>query len=148
MPMYSFEAALVTITGTNTPAPQGATGVLRPLGGGNPVPLYDQNDSSIPHVLVGPDGVHQQFRAEASDGELDFGAAKLWKVSVEQHRAGLEAKTIATDAAASAQTALTLIGQLSPGESTGGSNVVYGTNVDATNLPDGTIVIELPEGTV
>jgi len=144
---YTYDEAVVLIEATADLA-IGATGVLRPVDGGDPVQVFDLNGSALPHVLVGPFGVHQPFRADIPQGLLDFGSKVLVKESQQQREAGLEAKAIALDAAANASTALTLIGALSPGGGSGGSNVVYGTNVDATNLPDGTIVVELPEGTV
>lgn len=147
MPDFTFAPAPVLVETTGEFA-IGATGVLRATEGGDPVQVYDLNDSPLPSITVGPKGAHQAFKADISDGVLDFESVLLPSQSLESQRAGLEAKALATAAAANAQTALTLIEQLAPGGGTGGALTVYGTGVDATNLPDGTIVIELPEGTV
>lgn len=147
MPDYTFAPAPVLVETTGEFA-IGAVGVLRATDNGDPVTIYDLNDSPIAGVLVGPKGAHAAFKADISDGVLDFGSVILPTESLEQRRAALEARSLAISASATATTALQLIENFTgPGETPG---VVYGSNLSAANLPDGTVLIELnlPEETV
>lgn len=87
---YTFDEAVVLVEGTGELA-IGATGVLLPPLGGDPVQVYDMNGSPIPNVVVGPFGVHQQFRADIPQGLLDFGSKVLVKESQQQRDAGMAA---------------------------------------------------------
>jgi hypothetical protein len=102
---YTFPPAVVLVESTGDPA-IGATGVLRPEAGADPVPVYDLNDSLISNILVGPLGVHQGFKADIPNGLLDFGSVLLPSESMEQRAAGLTAQATA-DAALAAATAAT-----------------------------------------
>jgi len=82
MPDYTFGAAAVLLEGGGGLA-IGATGVLRPPGGGNPVQLYDLNGSPIIALTVGPFGAHQEFKADIPHGVLDFGSTQMVAVSIE-----------------------------------------------------------------
>jgi len=101
---YTFPPAVVLVEGSGDLA-VGATGVLRPAGGGNPVQVYDLNGSPIPSVLVGSKGVHQAFQANIPDGVLDFGSVQLTAISMESMTAAMSAQQAAETAAASAAAA-------------------------------------------
>lgn len=101
---YTFAPAVVFIEGTSTLA-IGATGVLRPLGGGDPVVVFDLNDSPLPNIAVGQFGVHQSFKANIPAGVLDFGSTMLPTSSLEQQAAAFDALAIATQAAVDAENA-------------------------------------------
>lgn len=89
MAEFTFGPALVLVQDTDTPAPEGTTGVLRPKGGGDPLPIWDLNNSPITSVRVGRFGVHQAFRADVHQGELDFGSVLLNKLSDEAQVAAI-----------------------------------------------------------
>ena len=101
MPEYKFKAAPVLVETTGEFA-IGATGVLRPEAGADPVQVYDLNGSPLPSVTVGPKGAHQDFLADIPDGVLDFGSVQLVAISVESFRAGLGAGAAADTATAAA----------------------------------------------
>lgn len=97
MPTYTYGPAPVLVEATGEFA-IGATGVLRPLNGGEPVPIYDLNDSPIATILVGPKGGHQAFKADIASGLLDFGSVLLPRSSKQVEEAIVAQVDIATDA--------------------------------------------------
>lgn len=101
---YTFPPAVVLVEGTGALA-VGATGLLRPAVGANPVPVYDLNGSVIPSVVVGSQGAHQEFTADIPDGVLDFGSVMLVAISKESLTAGLTAADAATSAEEAATSA-------------------------------------------
>lgn len=104
MAAYTFPSAVVLIEATGDLA-IGATGVLRPSAGGNPVQVYDLNGSPIPNVVVGARGVHQPFQADIPDGVLDFGSVLLTSISQESMTAAITAEQDAAAALEAAQQA-------------------------------------------
>lgn len=128
MAAYTYPAAPVLVETTGEFA-IGATGVLLPSGGGSAVQVYDLNDSPISSIVVGPKGAHQAFKADISDGVLDFGSVLLPTISIEQSRAGLTAITTANAAltAATAAQAAAVAAQAAA-EAAAGKFVVHGTN--------------------
>lgn len=108
MPEYTYSPAPVLVETTGEFA-IGATGVLRPLDGGDPVPVFDLNDSPLLSVQVGPRGAHQAFKADIPNGVLDFGSTQIVAVSVEAITAALTAIGIANDAM---NAALTSVGRV------------------------------------
>lgn len=101
---YTFPPAPVLVEETGEFA-IGAIGVLRATEGGDPVSVYDLNDSPLPNIVVGPKGAHQAFKADIPDGVLDFGSVLLPTQSLEAARAGLTALDTANDALAAAEAA-------------------------------------------
>lgn len=79
---YTFSEDTVLVASTGELA-IGATGVLRATLDGPALPIYDLNGSPLNVITVGPVGVHQAFKADVAYGLLDFGSAKLTKVSDE-----------------------------------------------------------------
>lgn len=108
---FTFSAAPVLIETTGEFA-IGASGVLRPAGGGSPVPVYDLNGSPITGIVVGPKGAHQAFMADIPNGVLDFGSVLLVAESKEQREAGFEALTLAQSAITTADDAAVTVSQL------------------------------------
>lgn len=88
MPDYTYAPAPVLVETTGDFAIN-ATGVLRASDGGDPVQVFDLNGSPLTSVLVGPKGAHQAFKADLSDGILDFGSVLLPAISLEAQRAAL-----------------------------------------------------------
>lgn len=103
MAAYTFGEAVVLVQVTGDLA-IGATGVLRATEGGDPVPIFDLNDSPIPSVLVGPKGTHHPFKADIEWGVLDFGSAQLVAESIEFRRAGAEVRELAESAVSQVST--------------------------------------------
>ena len=93
MPTYTFAPAPVLVETTGEFA-IGATGVLRPTGGGDPVQVYDMNDSPLASVTVGPKGAHQSFKADIPHGVLDFGSVLLPTESLEQRQGAITSVTL------------------------------------------------------
>ena len=96
MASFTYHPAVVFIESTGDLA-IGATGVLRPEAGGNPVQVYDLNGSPIPSVSVGSKGVHQPFQADIPDGVLDFGSVMLVAISKEALTAAITAQEMALE---------------------------------------------------
>lgn len=94
MPAYTFSPAPVLVETTGEFA-IGATGVLRPTEGGDPVQVYDLNGSPLPSVAVGLKGAHQAFKADIPHGTLDFGSVLLPTISLEALTAALTAQQTA-----------------------------------------------------
>ena len=103
MPIYTYAPAPVLVESTGEFA-IGATGVLRPSAGAEPVPIWDLNDSPLSGILVGPFGAHQAFKADIPDGVGDFGSTLVVAVSVESIRSGLTATAVAESALSQAET--------------------------------------------
>lgn len=106
MPGYTFSEGVVLIEATGQLA-IGATGVFRAATGGDPVTIYDLNDSVIPSVAVGPLGVRQAFKADIPRGLLDFGSVVIVARSDELMDAAFEAQAISEQAALDAAAAAT-----------------------------------------
>lgn len=103
MAAYTFSPAVVLIEGTEEPA-IGATGVFRATEGGDPVAIYDLNDSPLVTISVGSKGVHQAFKADIATGVLDFGSAQIVAIAVEIFDAVLTVKATAESALSQAET--------------------------------------------
>lgn len=104
MASYTFGPAPVLVETTGEFA-IGATGVFRPLGGGDPVPVADLNNSPLPNILVGPKGAHGAFTADIPAGVLDFGSVLIPKVCDEAVTAAIDAREVAESARSTAETA-------------------------------------------
>lgn len=146
--MYTFASAPVLVETTGDLA-IGATGVLRETEGGDPVAIYDLNDSPIASVLVGPKGAHQAFRADIPYGVLDFGSAMLVAVSAEAQYAAISVEETANQAVSDAQSALAQVQQIA-GQigSDKGLIVVYAGEDPPPGTADGTVVFEIQESAV
>lgn len=131
---YTFKAASVVDVTTGQLAASGVTGVLRPVGGGDALTMYDLNGSVIPHVTVGV-GAYPDFRADVAFGELDFGATKILAVSFESMTAAITADQTAQQAVADAQAALAKVEQLSAQIGKGTGVIVLNAGDDPATTP-------------